>query len=612
MRVRMIGIFRFLCALASALLAVACSVSSVEETADETPQDVSLSFSLSVGLSEAPDTRMTDAIVQSTGSLSFRGIDRLFVIPFKSVGGVQDGDTRFGMNLMLPQAGLPGGAEAFAANANSGDFAGLVLNNNAHLYKDVFIRKGTGSVLVYGEALEESVSVATDSIAFKQRNGSLVAHGLHGAPATDGISFTLDPISDVAVDSQLAGLLTYLNSIAHASVTLQGKTARFSDPDTYENNSALAAAFAFAIFEHHPFAGSSLALDSYLTQLYHRIDAISGSTLVNALVDRLRTLINNSDYVTHSGMGGDLALHLSASFPGPLGLPEGVVALQWNGTEFWRPTPQSGSCAIDIASFCFPPSLWYYVNSPLVASSREGLEDEYVSTNLSWSDIASLYTGNIVGASTIAAAVRDPLQYGVALLDINIRSCTAHAIPDYYGDGVAVNNSHFPLTGIIVSDQHDLAYDFSPLSADNHYLYDCEVMNGSAPRAWMASDGAGLTNKAVQVLAVPTEPAADLHMALEFQNNSGANFYGHDGDIILDGSRFYLFAELHFADAVNTTGQTLASILLPDHVTSVNLRVNSLANAYAILPEMADPQLQIGIQAEVQWMLSTPETLPVK
>lgn len=611
MKARMIGMFRPLCALVSALLVAACSVSSVEEITDREPQEVSLSFSLSIGRTQTPQTKMTDGIVQNTGSFSFRGIEKVFVIPFSSLGGVPAGAFRFSENLLLPQQGLPGGEDAFATDAEGGDFAGLVWNNNAHLYKDVYVKQGTGSVLVYGEALEESVSIETDSIAFKRRNGSLVAHGLHRAQTTAGISFSLDPISDGAVD--VDGLLTYLNSIAHASVTVQGKTVRFSDPTTYGNNSELAAAFDFTIFGHHPFAGSSLALDSYLTQLYHRIEAISGSTLVNAMVDRLLTLINNSDYVNHTGMGSTFALALRSAFPAPLGLPEGIVTLQWNGSEFWRPTPESGSCAVDIASFCYPPSLWYYVNSPLVASSEEGLEEQYDNSKTSWSDIAALYTdGSIVRSATVAAAVRDPLQYGVALLDIHMLHCSTDAVPDFYGDAVPVNGSYFPLTGVIVSDQRDLAFDFTPVSGDNHYIYDCEVMNGTTPKTWISSNGAGLSYGAVQVLAVQTEPAADLHMALEFQNNSGANFYGHDGDIILSGSRFYLFAELHFADAVNNSGQSLGSILVQDHYTRVNFRVNTLANAYATLPEMADPQLEIGVHAEVQWMLSTPETLPVK
>lgn len=599
--------------LATALATAACTALSPEETTGEEASGISLSFSLSVGRTRTPETKMTDVIVQNTGSHSFRGIEHIFVIPFSSQGGVNSGDYRYSDNLLLPQLGLPGGEDAFATDAEGGDFAGLVWNNNAHLYKDVYVKKGTGSVLVYGEALEESVSVETDSIAFKRRNGSLIAHGLHGAPTTDGISFTLDPISDGAVDGPVTSLLTYLNSIAHASVTVQGKTARFSDPATYGNNSALADAFAFTIFEHHPFAGSSLALDSYLTQLYHRIDAISGGTLVNTLAARILTLINNSDYVTLTGSGSLLAVHLKAAFPEPLGIPEGSVTLQWDGTRFWRPTPASGSCAVDIASFCYPPSLWYYVNSPLVVSSEEGLEEEYVDSNHSWSDIASLYnSGDIIGSATVAAAVRDPLQYGVALLEINMLHCTTDAIPDYYGDGVPVNGSYFPLKGVIVSDQHDLGFDFTPASEDNYYIYDCEVLSGTTHKTWISSNGAGLSHSAVQVLAVQTNPSVDLHMALEFQNNSGANFYGHDGDIILDGSRFYLFAELHYADAVNTTGQTLSSILVQDHYTRVNFRVNTLAHAYATLPEMADPQLQIGVQAEVQWMLSTPETLPVK
>ena len=165
---------------------------------------------------------------------------------------------------------------------------------------------------------------------------------------------------------------------------------------------------------------------------------------------------------------------------------------------------------------------------------------------------------------------------------------------------------------MIISEQKNLGYDFTPKGEKMFYLYDSEVNDGSLPKTYLAYSGTSVSRRNIQVLTVETEPQTDVHVALEFLNNSGSDFYGHDGDRILAGSKFYLFGTLKYADAINNTDGPLASIFVQDHVTSVSFRVPSLAEAYSTIPDMRDPFLSVGVTADVSWVLSTPVSIGVK
>lgn len=570
-------------------------------------EGLNLSFALSVGRIVTPSTRMTDVVVQNTGESSFRGIEQIYAIPFRSTGLIEADDPRYGSNVVLPQRGLP--ANTFGVDAQGGAFPGLVWNNNAHLYTNVYFLKGTRSLLVYGKAIDDPVSVATDSVAFKSRNGSLRARGLEDGPDAKSIRFELDPIADVtALETELDGLLGYLNSIAQTSVTYEGEVVRWSEYAARGIEDALSSAFRSFTSERRPFAGSSRVLDKILADLYHSLYSLSQRTdLPGVMAAAVCDNINNDDFVTVSGLGTYATVTLHSRFPVRYGVPAGSVTLQWDGTQFWRPTRASGNRAISLSSFCYPPSLWYYTNSLLAVSEEENLVDEYVQSRRTWTDITDLYSSSsLVSGSVRSVAVRSPLQYGVALLNIMIKPVDHEWLLDSKYNRILVNGTMFPLTGVVVGDQRDLSFDFTPTGEEVHYTYDQEVYDGTTPKNYISNLMGGVIRKSVQVLATQTLPQEDLHLALEFQNNSGSDFYGHNGDLILDGNRFYLFAKLKLSSAVNNANGTIDCILMQDHVTAVTFRIDSLAEAYSTLPEMKDPTLQVGVDADLDWVLSTP------
>ena len=597
--------------IVGAMGAFACTAPEQPSVEVETGEQA-ISLAMSIGRIEAPSTRMTDVVVQNAGDNSFRGIERVYAIPFESNGKILADDPRYGSNLELPQQGLP--ANQFGADAQGGAFAGLVMYNNAHLYNPVYVRKGVRSVLVYGKAIDQAISVQTDSVAFKAGNGSLYGRDLDFGATAGSIHFDLDPMTDgEALQSELAGILSYLNTIAGTTVTYDGTVYRWANLSGSGIADTFTSAFRWFTSEKRPFAGSSLALGQILTRLYRSLYPLRNSAGASgALATAIVNNITASELVTVSTVG-DPTVTFVSNFPSRYGVPQGSVTLQWTGSEFWRPTRGAGSQAVTLSSFCFPPSLWYYTNSLLAVSMEDGLDEEYNYSHNTWSSITSLYSeSSLVVGGVQSVAVREPLQYGVALLDIYVNKVSSNQLRDSKSNLVDVSNTSFPMTGIIVGDQRNLAYDFTPTGDDVYYVYDQDVNNGSTPKNYISSLAGGVTRLDVQVLATQTLPEEDLHLALEFQNNSGNDFYGHDGDVILTGSRFYLFAKLKYSKAVNSTGEDIPCILLQDHVTRVTFRVDSLEEAYSTIPELRDPQLQVGVSADLEWILSTPVGIAVK
>ena len=617
-------------------------------------EDLCLPLALSVGTVK-PQTKMTPAITQADATeASFRGIKEIYAIPFRAARPVNGSDERIGPNLLLPQLGIP---STFGDNAQDGAFEGLVRSNNSHLYKNVYMRRGTASMLVYGQAIDANVSVDPDSVAFKRRNGVLRAHNQYTAETPSAITFTLEPFitsaNKASLQSTVDGLLTYLNSIAGATVSHTGYeyysytqhtwTFNWSVPANYSNNADLKNAFDFFTADGVGFSAGSTGINQMLSTLYNDMYSLANNNTaggndyrltyynqrsttaryyyyVYQLARQIRTLIDNSTYVTLSGSGANVTVSLKgdyANFPDSYGVPAGCVAIQWNGSQFVQQTPATGSALAPIDSYCYPPSLWYTTNSTIKTSDDSSVTEEYKSANVSWADIFNQYTfSSAVVQGSESAAIKDPLQYGVAMLEVNLNKAESpghtQLLLDSKGNTVDVRNSNYPLTGIIIGEQKNQAFDFTPLLEGlSSYVYDNEVTDGGTPKAYIAGASAGLTFKPIHTLVVPTEDAQDVHVALEFQNNSGADFYGANANKIAAGTRFYLLAILEYSQASAPAGKTLDAVFVSDHTTKVTFSINSLAKAYNTIPELRDPQLEIGVTAKVEWIQVTPAEIPM-
>lgn len=598
---------------------------------------ISLPFSFSVSQASSPQTKMTDAIVQASNPIVFRGIEQVHMIPFKVEGeAVVSSDVRWGGNLSLPQIGLP--ANTFGDDADGGSFEGLVSISNSHLYDNVSIRRETNAVLVYGKALDESVGEEEVS-ALKSHNGVLDHPNLSGIESASEIIFSPEPFLGTASDrtsytTWRTNLVDkYLNPIINASATNKNVkpnvTYRFHTPSGYLNNPVLVGALEAFTNEGRLMSGSYDVLNKKLTDLYRAIYPLSidrhnslGYNVgtyyyVYELARDIISKINKSDYVSITGSGTNAKVSLLIQAPGSFGLPHGAFPLQYReGSKAFGQTlnASTGMSTVDAQDFCYPPALWYFTNSRLRTSSDESVIDYYKSDTGTWGSILSHYGSSFVQSDSKAAAVKESLQYGVGRLIIRINKTENTTIQDYSGTGINVSNKNkniFPLTGIVIADQKPVDFCFHPLSGDtdSYYVYDTDVNDGSSPKAYISHDTA---SKAISVLVLETPEEQDVHFALEFVNSTNSTLYGLNNAAIYPGNHFYLAGVLRFSEAENNSGEDISSVFCQDRTTEVAITISSLENALTVLPELREPQLLLGVDARMNWDMVTPGTVPIK
>ena len=593
---------------------------------------VAVPFSLSVSKA-APETKMTDAIVQKD---NFRGLESLDIIPFKSNDGSVSPDMeRWGANLALPQIGI---SNSFADDANGGSITGLVNTSNAHLYESVYLRTATNSVLAYGKAKDDVIVVLDgDSLSYKKRNGVL----RKGADLTrftkpSEITFSLEPYitnpsNDDVYRKWRNSIVGYLNGILTATISYTRGTTKttytFNRKDSYNYHPGLVAALDEFTNEGRMMAGTYEVLEKKLTDLYRTVYYyldVNNSLdyhnynfyYVRRLSEKIIAAINKSAYVSISGSGVSATVKLLTKAPECFGLPYGIFALQYrekSGTvgsgAFGESIDTPGGIGVpDYRVFCYPPSLWYFVNSKVVATTNKEVTEYYKSSTGKWGNILEYYTQPFVESDAAAAAIKDPLQYGVARLDIQINKTTTTVLADSKSNSISVVNTNakrFPLSGVIFTDQRSVNYDFTPIStADNQYIYDSDVSN-----AYISYSE---TSRPVSVLALQTVTESNVHFALEFLNNSTSTFFGIDGCVVYPGCHFYLIGVLDYSTATHPEGSNLTSVFTQDYTTEVNINIGSFRNAYTVLPDLRNPELVLGVQAQMEWKMITPGTVIIK
>lgn len=603
----------------------------------EKTQKIAIPFSLSVN-DVAPTTKMTNDIVQGTSPVVFRGIDELNIIPFIITGAeVSSLNKRSGSNLYLPQHSLP--ADTFGDDSNEGAFAGLVNTSNSHLFRDVPIPIKTNAVVVYAKALDEDMAVVSgaDEIAYNKRNGVLNHTDLLEPEYLSAVSFDLEPYAGSGTAEETdyktwrKGLVDYLNAILKVKVENKKNnvvlgTYTFNKPDSWNNHSVLLEALNNFTNKGVLMTGSHESLDQLLTQLYRAVYTYSVKEensqgynegtyyYVYELSKAILTKIDNSNYVTRSGSGTGAKIALKNKSPESFGMPYGTFPLLFRegSRDFTYEIESPGGIGtVDFKDFCYPPALWYYSNSRIVTTADEDVKTKYKSSTGTWDKILALYESTFVQSDCKGAAIINPLQYAVGRMDVKINKTTSQKLGDYRGSNkVAVSGTSYPLTGIIVSDQKPVDFGFNPVSnGKNRYIYDSDVYDGTAPRAYISYDIASST---VSTLVLQSQDAENVHFALEFINNSKSTFYGANNCAVYPGCHFYLAGMLDYSKATNTTGETLPGVFTKDHTTEVSISISDLKNAYTVVPDLQDPRLVIGVEADLEWKMVTPITVVIK
>ena len=533
----------------------------------ETDATVVADLAFTVSEEARPTTRMSAAVVQDAGQ-EYRGIDMRHIVPFAIAS-----DTKKVSDSDMPKA--------FQVYGNGEK----PVDNRAYYYYDnCVLMSGVNAFLCYGRAPQYS----TD----KHINGSLEeTFPIDMAPSN--IRFSLETIA-TGVHPTATALANYMTAIANA----KGNDVAWKDAP----NLTLGVMYLNFINKTEagsgggePLAGSATNIKAITQKLKTTLEDL---TLSDATDIAIRTAIIAAIYTYNNEWNG---------FPASIGLPDGAAVIRWTGTAF---EPQVNTTTLadinGIDRYAYPAELYYYSNSRIATSSKDKRRKSY--TDRDWTDILNdyEYADGMVSSSTTAVAIKEPLQYGVARVQITLKQTDAN-LKDAAGTDIPVESGKFLLTGVIIGGQLPVGFDFTPTTAypvyseaDMKFIYDNQVPTLSLSASADAAEP-------INTLVLQTYEKKKVPVALELQNNSGTDFKGLGG-VVQNGTKFYLVGELD-PELFKSDGreEIRDRVFTQDYTTTLNMKVTSLEKAYNVVPNLLSPRLEMGLILEPKWVGTTPE-----
>lgn len=544
-------------------------------------------LALSLPSPSAAGTRLVERVVQAEGQ-SFRGIQKLTIVPFSKQG-------RIGLDDQ------PSYAEIDHLVVNN-----FATENNEKLwyYSKVYLKHGVASFLTYGQATLPASYQKKEygSLVLKLEDTKVpeVPEKMTVTPAN--LNFELESIYDVrdaenhvVTPSEATAIADYMTSIAQAQADATYTWANSEDErlkPLYENFVAKSGE-GFDVL-----AGSAANVKAYVAQLkakLERYDFDEGSSELAIKTDIISRIDNET-----------MSVACEVNYPGNKNLPDGAAVLQWcakeDGTYGFVPQTQTTTIApiSGIYRYAYPPELYYFGNSQIKTSNTEVTTADYTDKP-SWADIVNTsYTfGNAVTPNTRAVAIKDPLQYGVAQLQATVKATTGSMTDAKtpVANTVTVGDDTFPITGIIVSGQFPVNFDFTPqydgASDDNeHFVYDSQL--GNHYLTTTATDP-------FRTLLLQTHVGEKVKVILELQNNSDTDFTGENNGIVYRGTKFYLLGEV--------TPPQGKPVFKQDEITTMKMEVNTLEHAYNVMPNIQSGRLEVSVEINLKWTQATPQTI---
>jgi hypothetical protein len=430
----------------------------------------------------------------------------------------------------------------------------LQANTNAKVYYDVQINEGVSHFLFYGEAYSANDDART--------NGALTANV---EQAVNNISFSLLPIStDAKNNAERTTLLAALNLVAQS---------QDESSNTWASSTSDLKPFYDAFTRLK--AGSANSIKLALNELKTGINGATASS-----EEDLKNAISNA-------IEAALASIADCTYPQNVGLPDGAAQLKFEGGSFsYIDSKNIGNLSYtSMDHFVYPASLYYMANTDIKTADTR-LSDRY-STN--WETCLGLYSGvGTVTATTQSVALVQPVKYAVGRFDVAAKF-SASSINDNVGESIAVTDS-ITLDGILIGGQKYVDWQFAPVDTSEEYtIYDASVTSTKLGTADIAS------KIMAQSLALPTAAATPVNFALELTNNTGNAFTGIDG-IVPAGAKFYLVGQL-VPQADKAGNQVFAKA----YNTKANVTISSLAHAYNCIPDLKNPELELGLSVNLEW-----------
>ncbi|MBP3203553.1 MAG: hypothetical protein J6M31_08130 [Bacteroidales bacterium] len=616
------ALFFLLVTLSSAGL-VSCGREQTEEmgTATEATQPVRMSLTLGEGRVTKANVDLITEMGDEEGR--FRGIADLRLLPFASRSAVSPGDAPLSGTVYFPALVSPRASR----------------EEVLYFTQDVYLPRRCASALLYGKARRAGNKVS-GSVADRQVNGSLVeSENFYRSTMFTAADFGFSPDAMLPSGNQALAatrdIVSALNDVFFGVSYAVNVTYNGGEPTTVTVNwnseigdENLRSCYSAVTEEGKLMPGSGGNVEALLTTLYRTIDAYESQNTLAYEVEK-----NGSFYTAYKQEDGSVLQYkdlynglcqaikdkfsaceniaitgdksvvfrnsATSSYPESYGLPSGAAAVRWTPSGYVVPLESGLDGMAPISRFCFPPALYYYANSPLVSSTSDEVLG-YYSGEHTWESILSHYTDGPVTVETKAVAVENTLEYAVGMLKATVQAASGQLQDNDGLDYTLVDASgdHLPLKGVIIGCQYPQKYDFTPdTESAQYFLYDSQV-SGVFLKPYEEE-----TLPDFRVLSLETPENQTVYICLEFENNTGKTFYGAEGRI-LPGHRFYLTGSLDLPE-----NAAFNSVFLKDRITTVKCKVTTLENAHCAIPDLGVPQLTLGLQTKVSWILSTPVTV---
>ena len=563
-------------ALAGTITFAACSSDDDKvQNINPTYDGKSVKTQFAINIPRAAQTRQTAEITQNNSN--FRGMQDIKLIPMRA--GVIEGSTTENFSKIISLDNI--GDEVTSDKSNK-------------IYSDVEIPVETKSFLFYGEAIKDGDN--------NSHNGVLTPSGLTEGSSVSNINFTLKNVleNSESFNSARSSLISYLNTIINVT-----------NWDTTDNEDLKEA--------YTKLTKLNVCASSYILQMvqevYNIANELKGDGTYGTLATNICTaIIGGNPAPFKAAADGTLSFETNDNniiqFPTTFGFPFGAVPIVFDNESFKAADSYIGTTTnhVKVSSICYPASLYYFTNTGLRANNQTVDAATWPTTTAGWANYEWNGWGDIVTAGTHSIALKENIQYGVALLETNVQTNSislednAMAVANQpVNQKITVSDNSFQLTGVLVGAQpsklgwnmkatNDATYDYT--------IYDSE-MNGNIY--------ATTTNASKNyTMVLDNTSAADkpVHIAIELVNNSGQPFYGVDG-IVPMNAKFYMVAKLDptsgTGNFVQPTPNVSNHVFIQDHTTIANLKINSLKNAYVNIPDLRSTKLQLGLSVDLEW-----------
>ena len=321
---------------------------------------------------------------------------------------------------------------------------------------------------------------------------------------------------------------------------------------------------------------------------------------IKAFVAALKALLTGSDALSTAIIANIDGTNISGNdYPRSLGLPDGAAAIRWTGSQFEVKTTTTQLDNINgINRYTYPAELMFFVDSPIRTSEEEVSKTVYQENTETWDAFLNTYYkgSTAVNTNTKAVAVKNPIQYGVAKLDLTLTGMST-TLKDAK-DEVVPNTSMttLPLTGVIIGGQHTVGFNMKPqepqTDVDGRFIYETTV------------DATNLATEGYKTstLVLQSYDNEKVPVILEFKNNTGHAFTGKDGTVYPE-TRFYLIGMID--PTGKGTGDYANRVFTQDYTTTMSMSVTSLAKAYTCMPDLLAPRLEVGVQVVTKWIQAT-------